>query len=257
MPALTPADVAQLYNGIYGPPALGPAPIAPMSVEEMYRGIYPAAPAPAPAPAAAPTAPAYDVYRGIYGPANLASEVGLFPGFGSLLDMFPGTSRTKTETVAPAAPNGVGYQAGRVKDDNERLLPNGGLSTMFGAGPATRRVQSVPVPQQAGVALPRPRPGVGPLASMYAAPAAPSQREPLRIAVSGAGVAGGRAPTPAPASQRPAAQTSVQQLQAQGLSPSQAYDMANQQARERAIANSSNPSANSARASMASRWGFE
>lgn len=52
-------------------------------------------------------------------------------------------------------------------------------------------------------------------------------------------------------------QTPVQQLQAQGLSPSQAYTAAIQQEQQRAIANSSNPSANASRASLASQWGFD
>ncbi len=52
-------------------------------------------------------------------------------------------------------------------------------------------------------------------------------------------------------------QTPVQQLQAQGLSPSQAYAAANAQAQQRAIANSSNPSAKSVRASLAAQYGFE
>lgn len=215
MAGLSPAEVAQLYNGIYDPPVQGPAPLPTMTVEEMYRGIYPAAPAAAPtppkppSPPTAPTAPAYDVYRGIYGPANLSSEIGLFPNIGSLFDLFPGSSQTKTETVAPAAPNGLGYQAGMVKEDNERLLPSAlrAISDMFGQGPTTRRVQSVPVPQQASVPMPRARPAG--IASMYAAPAAPSQREPLRIAVSGANRISPTAPTPAPASQRPAAPTSL------------------------------------------------
>lgn len=80
--------------------------------------------------------------------------------------------------------------------------------------------------------LPQPRPAPQPSAPM------------LKVIVSGGnyGNVGGSA---------------VDKLRAQGYSPSDAYDIANQQSRDRAIANSDNPEKNSARASLAERFGFD
>lgn len=254
MAGLTPTEVAQLYNGIYSAPTPAPGgPLPTMSVEEMYRGIYPASTQGQPAlvpnpPMPGPTGPSYDVYKGIYGPGNLASEPGAFPNFGSLADMFPGSSQTKTQIVQGADANGVGYGSGFDKGPQERLLPSGlGFGDGVGAPPATRRVQSAPVQGNASMGLPRrdPRgypgpmngvgamPEIGSIAAMFTPPPA---RAPLRISVNGANAQ----PYPAPASQRPAAParpsglSAVDQLRSQGLSPSDAYAMANQQARERA-----------------------
>jgi len=249
MAGLTAAQVAQLYDGIYGPPAQGPMAIEPMSIEEMYRGIYgPANATPAPAPTP-PSAPVPDVYRGIYGPGNLANEPGSFPPFGALLDMFPGSSQTKTQHVTPAAPNGTGYQADYLKADNERLLPTG-----IGGPPTTRPVQSVPMGGGTLIAsiptpgMPRPRPPNAPapaataLASLFGPTTAPA-RQPLRVTVNGANA---YAPTPAPASQRPAPRQNtsiVEMYKNQGMSSQQAYDTANRASVENAIANSSNSDA--------------
>jgi len=262
MPGMTPAEVAQLYNGIYEPAKpMGTAPLPTLTLEEMYRGIYgPANAAPAPQPPSPPTPPsppqAPDVYQGIYGPANLSSQPGSFPTFGALADLFPNTTRTRTQQADPAPVVASGYGAGNQKADNERLLPNS-MGSLFGVGqpPSTRSVRSVPMGQPDAVVasystpgMPRPRPdnAVTTLASMYAPSAAPSQRQPLKIAVNGANPISSYAPTPAPASQRPAAPpavTPVQSFRDQGYSPSQAYDAANDAARERAIAGARDPEA--------------
>ena len=90
-------------------------------------------------------------------------------------------------------------------------------------------------PTRALPPMPRPRPMMPPMVTVSGA--APRAMPPM--------------PLPRPMGMP------VQQFQAQGLSPQQAYAAANQAAQERAIANSRDPERNAARASLAARWGFD
>lgn len=305
------ATLAQMYNGIYGPadtslppipaqvPVMAPAPPSPPqmptpSIQQLYEGIYgPATNAwdaqrngMSPAGAAPPSPPSPP-----QAPRGLTTDLGSV-GWGAFANMFPSTSRTRTEQAAPVQPSGYGPNS-RPKD-NERLLPSsnvtpGALTSVF-AGPTTRVVQSVPftnvAQSAAGVPLPRARPNTTGVIATYPTTGLGQQFAPpqssggLRVVVNGANAIQPQrvAPTPAPLSQRPASSfggassgnafgatgytppaglSAVDALRSQGYSPSDAYAMANQQSRQSAIANSSNPSGNSVRASLASRFGFD
>lgn len=135
------------------------------------------------------------------------------------------------------------------------------LTGVGGYGSADARL-GAPVPPPAGAPvftpmLPRARPPYAPnmmdiagmkLQAAKLAAAAKAAKPPPRS------VSEMYVPPRAPPPQR---LTRVQQLEAQGMSPSQAYNEANRQSKERAIANSSDPVGNSARASLASNWGFD
>lgn len=106
--------------------------------------------------------------------------------------------------------------------------------------------------------LPRPRPQFPPAPQQLAPRPMPRlvrPQAPLSITIGG----GNRqAPTPMPRLNRaPAPMTPVNRLRSQGYSPQAAYEAANQQAQQRAIANSRDPQRASSRASLASRFGFD
>lgn len=172
-----------------------PAPVSASDLARMARNT----------PAAAPT------------PAMSASD----RARGNPLNMpVSPTPIARTEIVAPAPPNPQGWEGGRVKTGNERLLPNVGLPAAPAAATPSAPVRVAPVPQQ--------RPAAPLMAAIAPRPVVQQRmplmsQQPLQIQVTGAGL-------------RQPPMTPVQQLQSQGLSPADAYALANMQAAQIAAA---------------------
>lgn len=235
-----------------------------------------------------------DVYSGIIPPSvpssglktNTVNTVPINPITGNPY----GAGSPPNEVKVPGGTNtGLGYQSGQSFPDSYRLLPTGPLS-IAGETPATKAIQTATLPDMRGLpyglgsrdtqakqtagqmflaamlggATSQPYAGGGMLAQGAGDPwggmATPGASGRKR-----GGTQPQRGPVAIPQPMRESTDGYVYQNGkavgkadwAKDLTPSQQYDTANRRAKEKAIAKSSNPSKNAARASLAAQWGFD
>lgn len=166
-----------------------------------------------------------------------SDPIGLMPKFSDLNGLMMPAAQTQKKT----APTPASVKDRELARKNP-LFGNPAAPASAVPLPKPRPTTSATVAAASAVPLPRPRPTTdialaGP--APYPRPATerprpPSNRPALEITVSGSQTQKPSAPPP-----RPPAMTVVQQYQAQGMSAAQAYDAANQAAKEKAIQNAS------------------